>query len=143
MPLLLFCRSNFLPLISYDNILKVEEKGLFFYEQPFRNSDNFPLILPAGVMSNQFSYTSFYIHNESKPVVVSKSISEYEQIGSPQLSCLIHYHAGKIALRIKKATNFYISRLCTPDREYFEHLERFLMILEPVILDLKGRGLLK
>lgn len=26
------------------------------------------------------SYTSFYIHNESKSVVVSKSISEYEQI---------------------------------------------------------------
>ncbi|MFD2288118.1 hypothetical protein ACFSOV_18570 [Pedobacter petrophilus] len=30
----------------------------------------------------------------------------------------------------------------TPEQEYFEHLERFLGIIEPIIDDLKGKGLL-
>jgi two-component system LytT family response regulator len=36
------------------------------------------------------SYTSFYLHNESKPVVVSKSISNYEQILSAYGFVRIH-----------------------------------------------------
>ena len=68
-------RTPFIDPTFEDNLLILKEKGLLFYEQPFRKSDNFP-----------FS---------------------------------------------------------TPEREYFEHLERFLMILEPVILDLKGKGFIK
>lgn len=36
------------------------------------------------------SYTSFYLHNEGKPVVVSKSISDYEQILSAYGFVRIH-----------------------------------------------------
>ena len=31
----------------------------------------------------------------------------------------------------------------THEREYFEHLERFLGLIEPIIDDLKGKGFIK
>jgi len=34
-------------------------------------------------------------------------------------------------------------RVCTPKQEYFEHLERFLGLIEPIIDDLKGKEFIK
>jgi len=33
--------------------------------------------------------------------------------------------------------------VCTPEREYFQHLESFLRLIEPIIQDLKVKGFIK
>lgn len=45
-----------------------------------QNEIRYVLIENIVCCSSDNSYTSFYVHNESRPIIVSKSISEYEQI---------------------------------------------------------------
>ena len=40
-------RTAFIDPTFYDNVLKIKEKGLLFYEQPSLNSDNFPFSTPG------------------------------------------------------------------------------------------------
>jgi len=74
------------------------------------------------------SYTSFYLHNESKPVVVSKSISEYEDILS--LYGFIRIHQSWLINKnhiesFKKADGGYLimdNKMCVPVSRQRKHL---------------------
>ncbi len=47
------------------------------------------------------------------------------------------------SVKIKNPSLSALERGHTHEREYFEHLERFLRHIEPIIEDLKGKGFIK